>query len=234
MASIPRPGTVGSSAVYVSDSILLIGGMEVRDVTSKYQFNKSKLIDTSLCYNIKDNEWKQVKTCPFPVAFHATCAYKGLVYIASGSMSEENSHTGQASNRLYAYDFKAGIWLSKSNMTEARSNGIYQAYDNKLFLLGGRSNLKTMPQSAATSVKVFDIQQNQWTTVVTSLEVAMVASTSFIDGSDIFIVGGYDLKRSEDLNRITVFNMESMKVTTMKPRLRQPASFIVGTILKMQ
>ena len=232
MASIPRPGTVGSTAVYISGSILLIGGMQVTDLTSKNQFDTSKFIDTALCYDIKNNEWSQVKSFPFPVVFYATCAYEGLVYVAGGFISEEDSNAQQASNRLYAYDFTGGIWLTKNNMNEARSNAVIEAYDNKLFLMGGRSSLKMTPEAAVSSVEVFDIQQNQWTTLAKRLNVALFASASFIDGSDIFVVGGYNLKRGKRSDKITVFNMESMKATTMKPRLRQPGSFIVCAFLK--
>ena len=190
LASIPRQGTVGSAAVSVSDSIVLVGGMLSAEPGLP---ECSKFINLTLCYKIKDNEWNPVKSFPVPVA-------------------------------------TTDLWLSKSSMNEARSDALFEAYDGNLFLLGGRANV---PSSPVSSREVYNIQENQWTAIAELAPAAAYVSASFIDGSDIFIVGGLNLETRQASDKISVFNTESRKVVTQKARLIKPTYYLVGTILKV-
>ena len=71
--------------------------------------------------------------------------------------------TGRAhtSLKLQAYDYKADIWLCKADMNQARAESVFEALGDKLFIIGG-----SIFSDLIESVEIYDIQENQWTTVM--------------------------------------------------------------------
>ena len=232
LTSLPRPGTVGSTATKAKDSIIVVGGMLLtQDGYNELDF--SKFISTALQYSVACNDWRTVKSCPVPLAYHASCSHQDTVYVAGGYTSSQNPEgTIQVSGKLYAYDFKEDTWTSKANMGTARCEAVFEAVDDKLFLVGGGVLHST--RYAVPSVEMYDTDVNQWTTVIeTDPSTLMHAAASFVDGKNVVIVGGYNMEIKDTSGHIAVFDTESLCVTTLIARLEYSLCRHVCTTMKI-
>ena len=122
------------------------------------------------------------------------------------------------SQKLFAYDRKAGIWLTKVDMNQGRAETVLEAVNNKLFAIGGGDYLKT--KTAAPSIEMLDIQENQWTIVENNPGFPCDSATLLVHGQNIVITGGYNYETKKLSNCIHLFNSESRKITTLESKLR--------------
>ena len=224
LSPVPRSKTVYTSAVHLGGAIYLCGGMYLDDDLESDPLVGSKFTDSNYCYSVKHNEWREVKTSPLRMACHSACAYRGFVYVAGGYVPRSTDPDAfQVSKKLFAYDSKADIWLSKADMNMARSLAVFDALNDKLFVAGGGSENATSVRASPT-IEMYDIRENQWTTVVESSSENLPYRPCYIlDGEKIYIFGGVDLER--DLHpdtitdTITVFDTKSRTINTTGPKL---------------
>ena len=219
LASLPRPGTIGSTAAKAENSIIVVGGMLITKDANYDELDSSKFVSTTLQYSVACNDWRTVQSCPVPLVYHSSCSHQDRVYVAGGYISSQNPEgTIQVSAKLYVYDLKEDTWTSKANLNEARCEAVFEAIDSKLFLLGGGVLHST--RYAVPSVEMYDTEVNQWTTVIESdPSTLMHAAASFIDGKNVIIVGGYNMETKDTSDHIVVFDTESRGITTLNPRL---------------
>ena len=233
LAWLPRPGTIGSTAAKAENSIIVVGGMLITKDTNYDELDSSKFIITTPQYSVACNDWRTVQSCPVPLVYHSSCSHQNIVYVTGGYISSQNPEgTIQASAKLYAYDLKEDTWTSKANLNEARCEAVFEAIDNKLFLLGGGVLHST--RYAVPSVEMYDTEVNQWTTVIESdPSTLMHAAASFIDGKNVVVVGGYNMETKDTSDHIVVFDTESRGITTLKPRLEYSLCRHVCTTMKI-
>ena len=86
---------------------------------------------------------------------HSACSHQDLVYVAGGYVSQRMNGEKELhiSGRLFAYDSKADIWLSKASMKKPRAGAVFESLDAKLYILGG-GVLGEAPHSATPTVEV--------------------------------------------------------------------------------
>ena len=234
LAPIPRPGTVGSSATSAGDCIVVVGGMLISKETNYDAMNSKNFINFTFRYTIACNDWNSVRKCPVPLVYHSSCSHDGLVYIAGGYIP--NQHHGntaiQVSAKLYVYDPKVDIWITRDDMNRARCEAIFEAVDDKLFLVGG--GVLHATRYAVSSIEMYDVAENQWTTVVQSDSTTLMhAAASFVDGWNIVIVGGYNMETRDNSDFLSVFDTKSNTITTLKPKLEYSPCRHVCTVLKI-
>ena len=96
--------------------------------------------------------------------YHASCTRQNHVYLAGGYIPISSDSTNvQLSGRMYAYDAKANIWLTKTDMNHPRAEAVIEAVGENLILIGGGDYYITKEQ--VSSIEIYDILKNQWTIV---------------------------------------------------------------------
>ena len=87
-------------------------------------------------------------------------------------------------NTLHAFDTKAGIWLTKAQMSKGRVDHSMEALDYKLYVIGGRDG-----HGHVSTIEIYDIQSEQWSIMRNTLSV--YGGASIVDGKIIYITGGF-------------------------------------------
>ena len=162
LTPIPRKAAVASTAGIVGkEHILSVGGMLVT-MHSKQIRDGSKFDSSVFRYSICRDKWERVQRFPSRVAYAASCSRQGTLYVAGGVVPKVNRPSSASAevrtwNRLYAFDNKGELWLSKAPMNNARSETVLEAVNDRLFVLGGCRDEEDEP---VPSIEAYDIQAN--------------------------------------------------------------------------
>ena len=238
LTPIPRKAAVATTAGLVgNEHILSVGGMLVT-MHSKQIRDGSKFDSSVFRYSICRDEWENVQCFPSRVAYAASCSRHGTLYVAGGAVPKVNRPSSASVevrtwNRLYAFDNKAQLWLSKAPMNNARSETVLEAVNDHLFVLGGCRDEDDEP---VPSVEAYDIQANQWSFVEKQPGFRYDCAASFVDGESIFLLGGYNYKEDLACDHISVFStreIRSRNITLLKQKLKNITCQHVCAILKM-
>ena len=243
MAPILRPAVVASTmGIAGTRHIVAVGGMLVSK-ESKQIRDGSKLNNSVYRYSVRSNCWKKRLSFPSRVAYAVSCSNQGTLYVAGGVVPQVNKplfYTRTATSsvftwkKLYSFDNTANLWLCKAPMHEARSEAIFEAVNSQLFLLGGCRDEDDEP---VPSIEAYNIQTDQWSFVEKEPGFPYDAAASFVDGDDIFILGGYNYKNDLASNNITMLCTSHKNNTgqfrVLKPKLRNITCQHVTGVLKM-
>ena len=217
LAAVPRQAVIGSAIAMCGKDIFLLGGMAV-DKNSEFELNSDNIIDDVFVYDISRNTWAKADDLPVALVHAAAAQMQGNIYVTGGEAAMEFN----ASNKVWAYDLKAKIWLTKAPMKHRRSQHVLKAVDDKLYALGG----------SAKSVEVYDRLENQWTILLRHDVHLTFGSSSDSDGKFIYLVGGDACKEKIHAYDIEMNRMCYIKGTfTLKCRRSVSALMIMPKLL---
>ena len=181
---VPRKGTVGSSAAKLGDDIFLISGM------MNVQGNTPEFTDEVFKYKIASNKWVKVANAlnkSFQSAATAS-AVNSCVYLSGGYI--DGREQGCVKSNVIAYDTHADLWLVKPSMNHARIDHVMEAFGEKIYILGGRSNTLNDTSVGVPQIEVHDIITEQWTDIEGQILNRWGCTATIISNHVMLILGG--------------------------------------------
>ena len=149
-------------------------------------------------YSIERNTWtNDVCDVPKAMVHHSATACADIVYVAGGrvgALSEDSSN-------LYAYaaQLQGNLWLCKAQMHHMRSIFNLQAANNDLYACGGACESEPV-----TNIEVYSVANDQWTVLEDVMLKHCVYSSTFVLGTDLYVIGGRQRKNNGWVNKDTV------------------------------
>ncbi len=176
LAPIPSGSLVRSAVSRVGETIIVTGGQGVSP-NDKYKFYLARLFDETYLYDIATNTWKTGTPYPQGIAGAAACTLNDLMYVAGGQLEEK-----VWSKKMWAYDVKGDVWLTKTGMSKDRPNPIMKTVSDKLVLTDTHFN----------SAEFYDCELNQWTVVTVTEEFQLRDCSAFLYNNALHLIGGKD------------------------------------------
>ena len=238
LAPIPRNAAVASTAARIGDSIVIVGGMVVNK-WSKRERDAAQFVNSTLSYSVRNNQWSRMSCFPSRIAYAASCSYDDILYVAGGNVPKQDLAAGEtdsvfySSRKLFAYDQDENVWLTKADMKQGRSEPIFEAVDEKLFLLGG---CRYEDDESVPSIEMYSIAQNQWSMVEKKPGFPYDSAAAYVDGDRIVVLGGYNYVDDSATSHISVFSAKqknSPLVSTLKTKLKNIMCQHTCVLLKM-
>ncbi len=157
--------------------IYLIGGMFVNaKYVSDYSFGPEHMSSITYSYSIPTNKWRKLENLPQRLAKLASCSVGTVVHV-TGGIQETNKH--------YAYDIAASVWLTKPRMRHARSGHVMESVESALYVFGGEKSGNNVQV-----IESYDVSSEQWTVIKTAKYDGSCCA-SFVDEDGIYITGGH-------------------------------------------
>ncbi len=132
-----------------------------------------------------------------------------MIYVCGG-LTDSKKNT----NRLYAYDTSALIWMSKPAMSVARCGHILEAIDSALYVFGGKEDV------FVESIECFDTITEQWSVIENTTYAGRFGSAFVCE--NIFIAGG-SIKvgdTSVTSSKIFEYDIKSKMIKEVQKRLQ--------------
>ena len=173
----------GRRATLLEENIYLLGGVHVTKETS-IGMNATNTIDVNnisadaFKYSLVTNSWSKLQNLPRRLASHAAASHGNYVFCVGGFAMEINSLT--ATDKLFAYDVVARIWLSKASMNSRRAGLSLEVVGTKLVACGGKSS---------PSVEIYDIANDQWTVMQNAI-LQHFHCPSMALNDKVYVIGG--------------------------------------------
>ncbi len=177
LTPIPRQCFAGSTMAHFQNEIFCFGGIPV-DKNSTKVVGASRLTDEVYVYNIQENLWSEGTNMPEKSAYAASSELQGHVYVTGGVQRGRSA-------RVYAFDTRARIWLTKPGMNHQRCRHVLQPVKEKLYAIGGTAENDVHCQS----IEMYDPISNQW--YILSVEFRETGLSSCVAGNSIYLVGGH-------------------------------------------
>ncbi len=217
MDAVPRQATVGTAVACSEDKtqIFLIGGMSV-GAAVKFVFRPEKVSANVYSYEVLKNSWSPCTDLPEALVYPGVATSGNIAYVTGGISS-----TGETRCSVFAYDIKARLWLTKTEMNHRRCFHCLDAVDEKLYAVGGR---EFVAEFDVTSVDVYDTITNQWTVALLDGPRTRAASSLVIDNK-IYIIGGQAKKQ------ISVYDIEKNTGTCLPQTLPSHSGSNVPALL---
>ncbi len=167
------------------EEIFSIGGMFVFPF-SKSVYDTENIADEMPCYSISRNDWRYGEKVPVRCMAHAAECIKDLIYLTGGFLSSD-----ETSNKVFAYDVKADIWLTKKSMNHARCEHAMAAVKDNLYVFGGKELVdgNDIVWNDITYIERYDIETDQWTEISNDFKCCL--ASAFVKNDKILITGGY-------------------------------------------
>ncbi len=217
---VPRQATVSSMCVIIDSYIYLFGGMFVSpDIVQSFYYEKDSLTNIAHRYSISANEWVKIEDMPQRLGKSASCSVKKMVHLCGGTIVGESAL--KITDRHYAFDTVASLWLTKPAMRNARAGHVMEAVDNSLYVIGGKGRGANYYLECIES---YDTESEQWTEIENTSVVGVWNASFVSDG--IFITGGNIMLMNEGTpqnartSRIWKFDTTSKKLIEQPIRLQ--------------
>ncbi len=222
---VPRGATVGSTATFLEKQkqIILIGGMKVNH-KSKFEFAPSMVIAETYIYDIQKNTWSQGKDLPQRLAYSGTATVGDIAYVTGGYSSIDSS-----TDTVYAYDVKAKLWLTKAKMNQRRCEHTLSAIKERLYAIGGQVVDGDNPRY----IEVYDTLSNEWRIIVSNAGYELISSSSVVNGSIIYIIGGASRGADEIPRKIHIYDVDRKKILMAISRLPSDSESNVSAFLTL-
>ncbi len=213
LSSVPREAVVGPAISHYKTEIFLMGGMIVTE-TSDYGSEPDEIIDSVYIYDIPKNNWSKGKSLPTELSYAATAELNGNIYLTGGEPNYES-----ASNKVWAYDIKAQIWLTKAPMNHSRCYHAAEFVDEKLYVIGG-SKINHYRVQSIKSIEMYAPLLNQWTILLLD-GIDNTVFSSFAIGKKILLVGGQTNNRKD---RVSCYDIGKNEISMSKEKLPSDSS----------
>ncbi len=251
LVGAPRRPTVAYTSARAGDDILQVGGMLVTRDSERVR-DADKFVHASLRYSIRQNRWTKAARFPARVAYAASCTTKDhVLYVAGGNVPRLGTTTRGtlpfcSSRKLHMYDHREDVWMEKADMCQGRSEVVFQALEDALFVIGGCRYEDNEP---VPSIEMYNVLCDQWSVVEETPGFPYDSAASFTHhdaAPRIIILGGYVYKTDTSLSSVSVFSPDetlstlvtqgsdrTSHVTTLSVRLTGPICQHACAVLKM-
>ena len=238
LAPIPRNAAVASTAARIGDSIVIVGGMVVNK-RSKRERDAAQFVNSTLSYSVRNNQWSRMACFPSRIAYAASCSHDDILYVAGGNVQKQDLAAGEtdsvfySSRKLFAYDHDENAWLAKADMKQGRSESIFEAVEEKLFLLGG---CRYEDDESVPSIEMYSIAQNQWSIIEKNPGFPYDSAVAYVDGDRIVVLGGYNYVDDSATSHISIFSTKQRNpplVSTLNTKLKNIMCQHTCVLLKM-
>ncbi len=188
LKALPETATVGATCTLVNKNIYLIGGMFVNaKFVSDLTFHAEHMSSITYSYSIPTNKWRKLENLTQCLAKLASCSVGNVVHVTGGLTPTRNDNL-QATDRHYAYDIAASVWLTKPRMRYARCGHVMESVESALYVFGGEES-----DDNVQVVESYGVSSEQWTVIQTAkFDGSCCASFVAVDG--IYITGGHHRK----------------------------------------
>lgn len=175
------------TAVLYENAIYIFGGYD-----GKNRFN-----DLKAC-RLENYEWKNVNNTgvqPLPRFGHSAVVFNDSMYIFGGWDGHETL------DDLYQYNFTTGFWYELKRTVGLRPSPRYRhscvVFSGSLFIFGGVDK----SQRRFNDLHEYNIQHKEWTAKRVEGEIPSHRTfhTALVQDNIMFILGGFDGKRQNDL-----------------------------------
>ena len=208
LAPVPGPTVVGRAIAKYGGQIFLLGGMTV-DKQTEFIIDSEQIIDNVYMYDISQNKWSESNAMPMALLYSAAAEVNGNIYVTGG-------HADEASlKKVWAYDIKAQMWLTKAPMNHRRCQQAIQALGDKLYVFGGRQ-VDGDRYENTKSTEMYDPLANQWTILLNNVPDTHSCS-SFVSGNKVYLVGGQDYFHA--LDEVHVYDIEKKTIQKLRGKL---------------
>ncbi len=210
LKSIPRQGTMGSKCALVNGDIYVIGGMFINQTTAvKFNYVNNDITSCANRYHISSNNWTKITDIPQPVFHHAQCSIGSVIHVTGGRTADS------CTNKHFAYDTTAALWLTKPPMIGVRYEHVMEAVGTSLYVLGG------LIDDPVESIECYDSLSDQWTEI-NNTKYQRFLGSSFVTGDEIFITGGLFKENGSNTvsAQVTKFNVKSQRIAEQNTGLQ--------------
>jgi N-acetylneuraminic acid mutarotase len=161
--------------------------------------NTTLLLDAHAVFNPATNAWSQLPPMPTGRMGHAAVTGSdGLIYTIGGAVGAPSFAVVAT---VEAYNPRSGHWSTKAPMLTPRAALSAVALPNgKIYAIGG-CNQAAAPSgpNLLSSVEVFDVATNTWTSSPYSLPVpTKYAAAALGSNGLIYLMGGWDMRADYD------------------------------------
>lgn len=153
------------------------------------------------------------------------------IYIAGGHKGAEHTYPPESfMNDLEAYDLATNTWQTLAPRSASAHGFGLASHDKYVYAFGGFAfEASTKPQwKSLDAIERYNTQTNTWE-IVGKLPRARSSNVVAQVGSKVYLIGGWDSTPKSDNDyegsfqrQIDVFDMETLKVSTLKTALPDP------------
>ena len=195
LASGLRPPVMGAAIACTGRQIFLLGGMHV------HSYN---VVNWMYVYDISQNSWESSTDLPTGLQHASAIKHQENIYLTGGTFQMYDYVT---SSKVWAYDMKAQVWLTKAPMNHKRTEHALQAVNDKLYVLGGRKCSNDSGEQP-NSIEMYDSLANQWTVLLDNVLETPTCS-SFVKGNKVYLTGE---------GQVCVYDIETNNVSILEGR----------------
>ena len=177
-----------AAAVVLADRVYVIGGFGPHS----QQMDTTLVWDPQVVSMTQDpseqhagshlGSWTFAAPIPEPVDHAAAAAVGSHIFVAGGRI--ENLVT----NKFWRYDVANDAWVELPSMPVPRYGAVMQAYQDKLYLIGGAVS----HGNDERSIEVYDISHARWSLAQDALPYGRTAMGSVLLDDRIALLGGRD------------------------------------------
>lgn len=187
-------------------------------------------------YDLSTDEWETVESMPTPRFASQSVEVDGKIYVIGGISSSEFSENLQTSFAAEVYDTTTDQWSILADMPGAdgttinnrtygvafgRAVHVNVGGDDRIYIIGGISQVTASGSIRLLNDRVlyYDIDSNTWTVVAAFDETdtvlyGRISPSTFVDGTDIIVLGGAAPKDVQDGESSLQFFVDSFKFST--------------------
>ena len=184
------------------------------------------------CLNLDTYLWKaysSIDTLPISVYAHRICQLNETIYLIGGILNDQlvSSHVESKNhkilsvknknclNQLYSYQNKT--WSQKSPMHIARANFGAVIHQQRLYVVGGRTNVYSNVVELTDTVEIYNPIEDNWTKGK-NIHKAREGCGFISLAGQLYILGGFN--ESGALSNVERFDEKRQKWTPVKNMLK--------------
>ncbi|MDD3172086.1 MAG: kelch repeat-containing protein [Herbinix sp.] len=198
MESIPLPvSLVSHVSVSYGNDLYLIGGVSNNGVYK---------------YNTITKSWSTVASTTSATAYGTGCVYNGKIYVVGGRTG--TSARSPTVKSIFVYTISSNTWTTITT-PDGFAEGAMELYNGKLYILYGVQYNTFSSVKYTSTVHIYDIAGNTWTTGAT-LPKQKKGCRSIIVDDNIYIFGGSgDTMTVADVHVYNITRNEFQECTPM-------------------
>lgn len=143
------------------------------------------------------DEWEQKSNMSTTRSAVTAAVYNQKIYVFGGYYDSFDKKLIRT-DAVEIYDPETDTWSQGANMPTARSWSSAITLDNKIFVIGGTDNNKSL----RSIVEVYDPLTNSWTRM-NNMPLSIQGMGAVVLNDEIYVIGGWDLQNKFMITRVT-------------------------------
>jgi N-acetylneuraminic acid mutarotase len=175
--NLPR-GVRGNAVATLNNLIYSVGG----NIGTGSTFTPTNLV---YAYDPVTNNWFQKASMNYPRAIAGITVANGKIYVMGGQIGSTTY-----SVNMEEYDPETNTWTPLSSMLTSKAYFGTVTWNGKIYTLGG-AYMNGSTSMSTNKIEVFDLTLKRWTTLTTTLPVALQGFACATVNNKIYLMGGY-------------------------------------------